>query len=51
LLAAGDVVAGDTLDAFISDLAVAFISLANVYDPDLFIVGGGLIPVDCLIRS
>ncbi len=43
LLAAGDIAARDTLDAFISDLAVAFISLANVYDPDLFIVGGGLI--------
>jgi len=43
LLAAGDGVARNVLDAFISDLAVAFISLANVYDPDLFIVGGGLI--------
>jgi glucokinase len=43
LLESGDSIARSLLDTFIDDLAIAFVSLANIYDPEVFIVGGGLI--------
>ncbi|MBP1993870.1 ROK family protein [Paenibacillus eucommiae] len=48
LLQAGDSVAEQVLDTFIDDLAVAMVSLANIYDPEAFIVGGGLIETKSL---
>jgi glucokinase len=38
----GDAVARDAVDGLSADLAVALWSLANVYDPELFVVAGGL---------
>jgi glucokinase len=39
---AGDPVARDAVDGLSADLAIAVRSLANVYDPQLFVVTGGL---------
>ncbi|WP_135557006.1 ROK family protein [Paenibacillus cymbidii] len=42
-LHAGDPVAAQVLDKFVGDLAIGLTSLCNVYDPEAFIIGGGLI--------
>ncbi|CAH0119233.1 Glucokinase [Paenibacillus sp. CECT 9249] len=43
LLQSGDGIARQVLDAFTDDLAIAMVSLCNIYDPEVFIIGGGLI--------
>jgi glucokinase len=39
----GDSIAIAVLEKFVDDLAIAMVSLCNVYDPEAFIIGGGLI--------
>jgi glucokinase len=39
----GDVIAMQVMDRFTDDLAISMVSLCNIYDPEAFIIGGGLI--------
>lgn len=43
LLEAGDHTAGLVMEKFVDDLAIGMVSLCNIYDPEAFIIGGGLI--------
>lgn len=36
-------IANQVIDEFIDDLSIALVSLANIYDPQIFVIGGGLI--------
>lgn len=40
---ANDSIAKIVLDEFVENLGLSIISLSNIYDPDAFIIGGGLI--------
>lgn len=40
-------IASLVLDNFIDDLVIAILSLSNIYDPEVFILGGGLIDTKC----